>query len=117
MSMKHTQKMKRLLERMSQIMRMERGKLCQMPGRPHFNHQTWREGRNVVRYVPAEQVAYLSEALEGYKKFTQLAQEYAEEVIKQTRQEREKLFPLEKQPKNKTRPGRPRKTKDKKNEI
>jgi hypothetical protein len=42
-----------LLERMGRIQRMERGKVCRLVGRPHYNHQTWQEGRNVVRYVPA----------------------------------------------------------------
>ena len=51
--MKHTKKMQALLERMAQIERMERGKLCQMGGRPHFNHQSWEDGKNVVRYVPS----------------------------------------------------------------
>ena len=43
MSMKTTKKMQRLLEQMVAIERMERGKLCQMGGRPHYNHQTWRD--------------------------------------------------------------------------
>src|SRR6056297_828389 len=46
MSMKHTKKMQRLLERMAAIERMERGKVCQMGGRPHYNHQTWQDGKN-----------------------------------------------------------------------
>ena len=57
--MKHTKKMRRLLERMAAIERMERGKLCQMGGRPHYNHQAWRNGRNEARYVPREEVAEL----------------------------------------------------------
>jgi hypothetical protein len=43
-----------------------------MAGRPHYNHQTWQNGRNVVRYVPAE------------------AEEYADEIIRRTRQEHAK---------------------------
>ena len=90
MSMKHTKKMKRLLERMSKIERMERGKLCQMGGRPHYNHQTWRNGRNEVRYVPKDEVAELKKDIEGYRLFTKLAEQYADEVNRQTRREREK---------------------------
>lgn len=45
--------MKRLLERMAAIEHMERGKLCQMPGRKYYNLQVWRNGRNEVRYVPS----------------------------------------------------------------
>lgn len=92
MSMNHTKKMQRLLERMAKIERMERGKLCRMGGRPHYNHQTWKEGRNVVRYVPVQEADFLQEAIDGYHHFLQLVEHYADEVIKQTRREREKAF-------------------------
>ena len=91
--MKTTKKMQRLLERMAQIGRMERGKLCRMGNRPHYNHQSWQDGHNVVRYVPAEEVEFLQEAIDGYRQFLQLVESYADEVIKQTRQERQKRFP------------------------
>ena len=90
MSMKHTKKMKRLLERMTKIERMERGKLCRMGGRPHYNHQTWRDGKNVVRYVPKTEVAELKKDIAGYQLFAKLAEQYAEEVIRGSRREREK---------------------------
>jgi len=88
--MKKTRKIQRLLERMAAINRMERGKLCPMTGRAHYNHQTWQRGRNVVRYVPAEEVASLQEAIDGYNLFRKLAEEYADEIIHRTRQERAK---------------------------
>ena len=81
--MKTTKKMQRLLERMAQIGRMERGKLCRMGNRPHYNHQSWQDGHNVVRYVPAEEVEFLQEAIDGYRQFLQLVESYADEVIKQ----------------------------------
>lgn len=90
MSMKHTKKMNRLLERMADIERMERGKLCQMGGRPHYNHQTWRDGRNEVRYVRKDEVKELKKDIAGYQLFTKLAEQYADEVIRQSRREREK---------------------------
>lgn len=86
--MKQTRKIQRLLERMAAIERMERGKVCPMAGRPHYNHQTWQDGRNVVRYVPAEEVASLQEAIDGYNLFRRLAEQYADEIIRSTRQER-----------------------------
>ena len=89
MSMKHTKKMKRLLERMAAIERMERGKLCRMTGRPHYNHQTWREGRNEVRYVPRDDVAQLQKDIAGYQLFIKLAEQYADELIRRTRRDRE----------------------------
>jgi hypothetical protein len=83
--MKKTRKMRRLLERMARIERMERGKVCKMAARAHYNHQTWQSGRNVVRYVPAERVASLQEAIAGHKLFKKLAEAYADEVIRRTR--------------------------------
>ncbi len=79
-----------MLERMAAIERMERGKLCQMTGRPQYNHQTWHNGRNEVRYVPADEVEGLKEAIEGYRRFIELAEQYADEVIRLTRRERAK---------------------------
>ena len=88
--MKQTRKIQRLLERMAAIERMERGKVCAMAGRPHYNHQTWQGGRNVVRYVPVEEVASLQQAIDGYNSFCQLAEKYADEIIRRTRAERAK---------------------------
>jgi hypothetical protein len=88
--MEPTPKMKRLLERMATIEHMERGKLCRMTGRPHYNHQTWRNGRNEVRYVPADEAQALQQAIEGYRLFMALAEQYADEVIRLTRRERKK---------------------------
>jgi predicted ArsR family transcriptional regulator len=85
--MKQTRRIQRLLERMAAIERMERGKVCPMVGRPHYNHQTWQDGRNVVRYVPAQEVASLQQAIDGYNLFRQLAEEYADEIIHRTREE------------------------------
>ena len=69
---------------------MERGKLCQMSGRPHYNHQTWRNGRNEVRYVPKDDVEELNKDIAGYQLFIKLAEQYADEVIRATRRQRER---------------------------
>ncbi len=90
--MKNTVKMQRLLERMAGIARMERGKLCPMGARPHYNHQTWQNGKNVVRYVPAGEADFLQEAIDGYHAFMKMAEQYADEVIAKTRRERETVF-------------------------
>jgi hypothetical protein len=76
-----------LLDRMRRIERMERGTICRMSGRPHYNHQTWQNGRNVVRYVPADHLAPLRKAIDGYRLFMDLAHQYANEVIERTRRE------------------------------
>ena len=87
--MKHTQKMKRLLERMAAIEHMERGKLCQMPGRKYYNLQVWRNGRNEVRYVPVQDAPEIQKAITGYQLFCKLAEQYADEVVRMSRREQE----------------------------
>jgi hypothetical protein len=90
--MKITKKMRLLLEKMERVERMERGKLCQMGRRPHYNHQTWQDGRNVVRYVPRDQAPFVQEAIDGYALFMKLAEKYVDEVVRQTRREQEKRY-------------------------
>ncbi|MBI2433215.1 MAG: hypothetical protein HYV26_10120 [Candidatus Hydrogenedentes bacterium] len=96
LSMKPNKTMQKLLERMARIERMERGKLCAMGERPHYNHQTWQDGKNVVRYVPAGQAEFVKEAIEGYEFFKRLAEQYVDEVVRHTRAEREREFPKKK---------------------
>ena len=87
-AMKTTQKTRTLLEEMGRIERMERGKVCKMKGRDHFNHQTWHKGRNLVRYVPREELDPLQADIAGYNRFMLLVQRYADEIIRITRRER-----------------------------
>ena len=82
--------MQRLWERLAAIERMERGTLCRMTGRPQYNHQTWRNGRNEVRYIPASEADALRKAIEGYQLFLTLAEQYVDEVIRLTRRAPEK---------------------------
>jgi len=91
--MKPSKKAQQLLARMGAIERMERGKLCRMTGRPHYNLQAWRHGRNEVRYIPEAQREAVQQAIDGYRLFHQLAEQYADEVVKQTRRELAKRFP------------------------
>ena len=90
--MKIPVKAKKILEKMAAIEKMERGKLCRMTGRPHYNLQSWQKGRNRVRYVPTEQVASVQMAIDGYTQYMKLAGEYAEIIIDLTRKQREKEF-------------------------
>jgi len=85
--MKTTQAL--LLEAIRTIRRMERGTLCpirQGPSGVYYNHQSWEQGRNRVRYVPAAQVAVLREAMAGYSRFMALVRTYTEQLIQETRQ-------------------------------
>ena len=90
---KQEDKLDLLLLSMSKITRMERGKICRMKGRPHYNHQTWENGKNVVRYVPASEVEARQEAIDGYRLFMELAEEYAQKIILRTRAESKGSIP------------------------
>ena len=58
------------------------------PGAPAFHKlQCWHQGRNHTRYVPAQEVAALQEALAGHECFQRLAQEFADLTITMTQQE------------------------------
>ena len=82
--------MRQLLERISTIERMERGKLCKMTDNEHYNHQTWSNGKNEVRYVPANEVAELKKDIAGYQQFIKLTEQYADEIIRKSRRTRAK---------------------------
>jgi len=73
---------------MKQIQQMERGTLCSMRGGRYFNHQTWENGRNVVRYVPAAQLSALRKSIDGYQRFAKLAEQYVDLIVQQTRRQR-----------------------------
>lgn len=77
-----------VLALIAQISRMERGTISvlrQGPKGPYYNHQCYENGRNVSRYVPAEQVPDLKEALASYAQYRQLTDQYAELMITETR--------------------------------
>jgi hypothetical protein len=74
----------------AQIKRMERGKLSVMsqgPEGPHYKLQAWEKGKNVSRHVSRDQAEVVQDALQGYQKFQNLTQQYAQAVIDQTRAE------------------------------
>jgi hypothetical protein len=67
---------------------MERGKLSvikESASGPFFKLQARENGKNLTRYVPREQVSAVQQAIEGYKQFQALTEQYADEVITQTR--------------------------------
>jgi hypothetical protein len=79
-----------LFQQIVQIKRMERGKLTLMsngPEGPHYKLQAWEKGKNVSRHVSRDQADAVQEALDGYRKFQDLTQQYAQSVIEQTRAE------------------------------
>lgn len=74
-----------ILLRMAAIERMERGVLCPMRGGRYHNLQSWEDGRNRVRYVPASEIKAVREAVEGYRTFMGLARRYVDLTVRDTR--------------------------------
>lgn len=82
-----------ILQEMNSITCMERGKLCVQQPRggsaPFHKLQSWCHGKNQTRYVPAEEVPTLQEALAGHQRFQRLAEEFVDLTVASTRRERE----------------------------
>ena len=87
--MKAERRRQEIRQEINAITRMERGKLCVQsrgPASPPFHKlQCWHKGQNQTRYVPAQEVAAVREALAGHERFQQLAEEFADLTIAQTR--------------------------------
>lgn len=83
-----------LLAQIAQIQFMERGKLSAYTFKdratsatPYYKLQRWEKGQNVTRYIRAEQVPLLEQAVAGYAQFQALVEQYAQGVIARTRQQ------------------------------
>lgn len=82
-----------LLQQIADIKNMEPGKVCAIKkgkgkSGPYYNLQ-WREnGRPVSRYVPREQMEAVQENTANYRRFRSLVDEYAQQIIERTREER-----------------------------
>lgn len=91
MCMNPDQRREEMLREINTITRMERGKLCvqsQGPNQPPFYKlQCWHQGKNQTRYVPAAEVASVQAALAEHERFQQLAEEFVELTVRQTRAE------------------------------
>ena len=78
---------------MNSITRMERGKLCVQHPRagsaPFHKLQSWRNGKNQTRYVPAEELPAIQQALAGHERFQRLAEEFVDLTVAATRRQRE----------------------------
>jgi hypothetical protein len=79
-----------LLQEAAQIPHLERGKISILgegPNGPFYNHQYRKDGKNVSRYVPREQVPAVQEAIDGFARFESLIQEYVDLKVDETRAE------------------------------
>jgi hypothetical protein len=77
-----------LIEQILQIQRMEHGSLSiirQGPNGPYYNLNSWEEGKNHCRYLPPDKVPEVQQAIEGYHQYQQLTEQYAQQIIEQTR--------------------------------
>jgi hypothetical protein len=81
-----------ILQQIVQIQRMDRGSVSIIrhgPQGPYHNHQCYERGRNVSRYVPAEQLSDLQDAIQGYRRFQELVEQYVQLMVERTRAERQ----------------------------
>jgi hypothetical protein len=89
MRMEYESRRQEILHEINSITRMERGKLCaqsQGPDKPPFYKlQCWHKGKNQTRYVPAAEVASVQAALAEHERFQELAEEFVELTVQQTR--------------------------------
>ena len=79
-----------ILHQIAQIKRMEPGKVCvigQGPNGSYYNLQCRQAGKPTSRYIPADQVAVVTQLTENYKKFEGLVSQYAQMIVAQTRAE------------------------------
>jgi hypothetical protein len=87
--MKSEQRRQEILQEINTITRMERGKLCAQSrgpaSAPFYKLQCWHQGRNQTRYVPAQEVTAVQEALAGHDRFQRLAEEFVELTVARTR--------------------------------
>ena len=77
-----------LMEQILQIQRMEHGSLSiigQGPNGPYYSLNSWENGKNLCRYLPQAKVPEVQKAIEGYHEYQQLTQQYAQQIIEQTR--------------------------------
>jgi hypothetical protein len=79
-----------LLEQAARIPHLERGKLSiirQGPGGPYYNHQFPKDGKYATRYVPRDQAPAVQQAMDGYKEFNRLVEQYVDATVEKTRAE------------------------------
>ena len=76
------------VEQILQIQLMEHGSVSvigQGPNGPYYNLNSWEDGKNRCRYLPQAKVPEVKQAIEGYAKYQQLTEQYAQQIIGQTR--------------------------------
>jgi hypothetical protein len=82
-----------ILQQIAAIPAMERGKLSAYSFKERSGHrgpyhklQSWQDGKNHTRYVPAQELLAVQAALAGYTQYQDLTRQYADLVVAETRQ-------------------------------
>ena len=82
-----------MLQQIAAISTMERGKLSTYSFKersanagPYHKLQSWQDGKNHTRYIPANELPAVQAALAGYAQYQELTRQYADLVIAETRQ-------------------------------
>jgi hypothetical protein len=82
-----------LLQQIAAIATMEPGTLSPYTFKersgasgPYYKLQHWQDGKNHTRYVSAEELPAVQDAVAGYARFRQLTGQYADLVVEETRQ-------------------------------
>lgn len=87
---KRTDKRDAILEKMSLIKRMRRGKLTEQYNKkedpagtvrkwgPYYTLQAWRNGKNHSLRIPAKDACKVREELKAYEKFSELCEQYVQ---------------------------------------
>jgi hypothetical protein len=81
-------RLKKLLEEIGTIKRMERGKIYKQrrdTGYEFFTHDVREDGKTVTRYVPKHRVTELLALIKAYEDFRNKVQEYEDLIIRETR--------------------------------
>jgi Family of unknown function (DUF6788) len=97
-----------LIEQILQIQRMEHGSLSiirQGPSGPYYSLNSWENGKNQCRYLPQDKVPEVRKAIEGYHQYQQLTEQYAQQIVEQTRAELD--IGVKKKPQRKPENSRP----------
>ena len=91
--MNNAARKRKILQEIAALSSVEQGKLSSYTFKnrssssgPYYKLQQWHNGKNVTRYVPADAVQSVQAAISGYARYRQLTREYADILIRETRQ-------------------------------
>jgi len=99
-------KTQELIELISNIDSMERGKLSEfyrtqpetkggkkLKFGPYYKLQIWENGKNITRHIPSSEMPALKQALANYDKFSELVGALEKTIITETRKQHTKTIP------------------------